>query len=75
MIRFDSVRRIPQQRIRVLLNGREVNRAVAVGALWNGGPGVIEVATRIAGRLVDDETRQRAHTYNRFGLVRVEPIE
>lgn len=75
MIRLDADRRRPDGPVRVLLNGREVANVVALAALWNGGPGVIEVATRIAGRLVVDETRQRAHTYNRFGLVRVEAIE
>lgn len=75
MIRLDTKRRRPEKPVRVLLNGREVADVVALAALWNGGPGVIEAFTRIAGRLVVDDMRQCACTHNRFGLVRVEAIE
>ena len=73
MIRLDATRRRPDGPVRILLNGREVKDVVSLTALWNGGPGVIEVHTKIAGLLVYDETRWRACTHNRFGFVRVEP--
>ena len=74
MIRLDSVHRRPRGAVRVLLNGREVKEVVAVGALWNGGPGFVEVETRIAGKAIVDEMRQRICTHRRFGLVRVEQL-
>lgn len=75
MIRLDSVRRRPKGAVRVFLNGHEVKEVVMLAALWNGGPGVVEVTTRIAGKLIVDEMRERICTHNRFGLVRVEPRE
>ncbi len=75
MIRLDTKRRRPKEPIRVLFNGREVDGVVSLVALWNGGPGLIEMTTRIAGRLVVDDMRQDVCTHNRFGLVRVEAIE
>ena len=74
MILLNTTTRKPHGTVRVLLNGREAGRVVAVGALWNGGPGFVESQTEIAGRLVVDETRQRVRSHRRFGLVRVEQL-
>lgn len=74
MIRLDCKIRRPVGPVRVLLNGREVEEAVALAALWNGGPGYVEVMTRIDGRLVVNDARTAVCTQPRFGLVRVEAL-
>src|SRR5690606_2067214 len=74
VIRLDSVRRRPEKPVRVLLNGREVSGVVSLAALWNGGPGTVEVMMRVDGLLVVDKMRDRVTTHNRFGLVRVEVL-
>lgn len=61
----------------VFVNGKRASRVMAVWALWNGGPGVIEYAPKVAnGNLILCDHVDEIATAFRFGWrVELRPLE
>lgn len=72
MIYMDANTHRPSEPVKIFLNGREVKEAVTLRALWNGGPGWVEVIVKVEGRFLMNLDRNAVATQPRFGIVRIE---